>query len=401
MKKILFLGGASHQISILNLAKKNYFIILCDNDSHCIGKKYADKFYKISIKCKNKILKISRKEKIDAIISYASEIGALTQCYVANKLKLPSNNYNSIKTLHYKNEFRSFLNKNNFFVPPFKIFTNYENFKNYIKNTKKYFIIKPIDSAGSRGIFKVNYQQKLNLKKIFLESKKQSEKGKVICEEFVNTNMPQIAGDAIILNKKIIFSHWGDQYYDKSLNSLLPLGESWPTIHERKTILNLEIELNRLFKKLNISFGVFNFDIRLTSDKKLMFIEIGPRNGGDYIDDVVKYATGVDMIEQTINLCLGKKIIKRNLIKKKNLNCASFRIGASKNGYLNKLNFSKELKKTIYKKYIKKKRGDLVYKFINGKNSLGNIFMKFKNFNNMIKVLNNINEHIEVNIKKN
>ena len=116
MKKILFLGGASHQTSILNHAKKNYFIILCDNDSHCIGKKYADKFYKISIKNKNKILEISRKEKINAIISYASEIGALTQCYVANKLKLPSNNYNSIKTLHYKNKTVTSNVKSNYLI---------------------------------------------------------------------------------------------------------------------------------------------------------------------------------------------------------------------------------------------------------------------------------------------
>jgi len=71
-KKILFLGGSSQQLSIINLAnKKKYYTILCDGDPNCPGKKYVDKFYNISISEKKKILDIAKKEKINAIISYA------------------------------------------------------------------------------------------------------------------------------------------------------------------------------------------------------------------------------------------------------------------------------------------------------------------------------------------
>ena len=105
-KKILFLGGAKHQASILSLAKqKRYYVILCDGDVNCSGKKYADKFYNISISNKYKILEIATEQKISAIISYASDVGAITQCFVANKLKLPTNKIKSIETLVYKNKF--------------------------------------------------------------------------------------------------------------------------------------------------------------------------------------------------------------------------------------------------------------------------------------------------------
>ena len=56
-------------------------------------------------------MEISKNEKINAIISYASEVGATTQAYVANKLKLPSNSLKSVETLAYKNKFRLFLKK--------------------------------------------------------------------------------------------------------------------------------------------------------------------------------------------------------------------------------------------------------------------------------------------------
>lgn len=399
-KKILFLGGAKHQASILSLAKKKrYYVILCDGDVNCSGKKYADKFYNISISNKYKILEIATEQKISAIISYASEVGAITQCFVANKLKLPTNKIKSIETLVYKNKFRNFLNKNNFYVPKFKVFTEFNDLKLYLRNNKNPHIIKPIDSSGSKGIFKVNGMNLLKLKKFFIASKKFSIKKKVICEEFISTYSPQIAGDAVILNQKIIFSHWGDQYYNSSLNELLPVAESWPTIHTKKNILYIERELNKLFKKLKISIGVFNFDMRLTNNGKLMIIEIAPRNGGDYIAELVKDSTGVDMIQQTLNLYLGIKISKKELIKSKNINCASLRFGASKKGYLKKINFSEKLKKLIYKKYLSKNTNDFVKKFLLGKDSLGNIFLKFKNFNQMMSIMKDFNKHINIIVK--
>ena len=49
IKKILFLGGSKQQYSIISLAKKKkYYVIICDANSHCHGKKYADKFKRIS-----------------------------------------------------------------------------------------------------------------------------------------------------------------------------------------------------------------------------------------------------------------------------------------------------------------------------------------------------------------
>ena len=59
------------------------------------------------------------------------------------------------------------------------------------------------------------------------------------------------------------------------------------------------------------------------------------------------------------------------------------------NGYLEKITFSKKLKKIIYKIYFSKKTGDFVKKFILGKDAIGNIFLKFKNFDYMIKIMKN------------
>ena len=41
--------------------------------------------------------------------------------------------------------------------------------------------------------------------------------------------------------------------------------------------------------------GALNFDFVFTEDDEFFFLELGPRNGGCLIPEVIKHATGVDL----------------------------------------------------------------------------------------------------------
>ena len=100
MKKILLLGGSRQQVVAIETAKKlGYYTILCDYLSDNPGQNYADKFYLESTTDKEAILKIAEKEKIDGIVAYASDPAAPTAAYVAEKLGLPTNPYESVNIL--------------------------------------------------------------------------------------------------------------------------------------------------------------------------------------------------------------------------------------------------------------------------------------------------------------
>ena len=233
---------------------------MCDINADSPGKKYSDKFYNISISDKQKILEISKKEKIDGIISYASEVGSTTQAFVGNKLGLPSNPLKSVQTLAYKNKFREFLKKNGFIYPKNKVFSNYTECNNFIKKSATLpVILKPVDASGSKGISKIENLK--NLKEIFRYAKKYSKQKKIICEKFEEREGSQIAGDGFVLNGKFIFSHLADQYFNLKPNSLIPTGESWPTSHSKKNLLIVKKTIQRVMNKLKIKFGAFNLDL--------------------------------------------------------------------------------------------------------------------------------------------
>src|SRR5699024_6206192 len=51
--------------------------------------------------------------------------------------------------------------------------------------------------------------------------------------------------------------------------------------------------------------GAINFEYQFDIDGNVFLIEIGPRNGGNLIPEVIKHSTGVDLIKYTVDSALG------------------------------------------------------------------------------------------------
>jgi formate-dependent phosphoribosylglycinamide formyltransferase (GAR transformylase) len=177
-KKILFVGASFAQVPPIKYAKKmGYYVVACDQNKKSPGFKYCDKSYIISTTNKKKIYELSKKLKINGIITYVSDTASPAVSYVAKKLNLKGLPIKAVNTLVYKNLFRKFLKKNNFNYPEFKIFRSKEKINNFIDKIGYPFFIKPIDSSGSKGVTKV--VKKIFIKKAISEALNYSKKKKV------------------------------------------------------------------------------------------------------------------------------------------------------------------------------------------------------------------------------
>ena len=96
MKKLLLLGGSAQQVIAIESAKRlGYSTVLCDYLPDNQGQYKADKFFLVSTTDKEAILEVAIKENIDGVVAYASDPAAPTAAYVAEKLGLPGNPYES------------------------------------------------------------------------------------------------------------------------------------------------------------------------------------------------------------------------------------------------------------------------------------------------------------------
>ncbi len=396
-KRILFLGGSKFQIPPIKYAKKEgHYVITCDYLPDNPGHKYADEYHNVSTTDKEAVLKLAEKLKIDGIVAYASDPAAPTQAYVANKLGLPSNPYESVLILARKDLFRDFLSKHGFLVPKSKSFYKLKEAYEWFDEIEKPVIVKPVDSSGSKGVTKI--EKKEELEKAFSYALEFSREKKVVVEEFFTRDGYQVAGDGFIVDGKLVFRCWANEHFDKLCNPFVPIGESFPSIMSEYTLEQAQRETQRLLDLLGMKQGALNFDFHYNKDGDFSFLELGPRNGGNLIPEAIKYATGVDLIKYTVDSALGLDCSDLSM-KEVEGYYSSYMLHSIEDGIVKEVWYSDEIRKNIVEENIYIKPGDEVSKFNGSHHTLGTMIMKFSSLNEMLEKMDNMEKYLKVVVK--
>lgn len=371
-KKILLLGGSAQQVVAIETAKKlGYYTVLCDFLPDNPGQHVADKFYLESTTDKEAILKVAKKENMDGVLAYASDPAAPTAAYVAEKLGLPTNPYQSVETLCNKDKFRAFLKENGFNTP---IAVGYadKNVDTSLFNLP--VIIKPVDSSGSKGATVLYSWDKLDEALDFAFSFSRSHR--IIIEEFIEKKHEYlIGGDIFVAEGKVIL--WGllNCHRDNNVNPLVPVGKSYPLMLEGSDIKAVEDTLQKMVDALDLKFGSVNVELVVDKNNKVWPIDVGPRAGGNMIPDLLGMIFGVDVVEMAVFAAMGREV--EVTVKEGVPYFATHNLHSNKSGTYRTIEFSEELERCIIKKCLYKNEGDKVEYFDNAAKALGIIFMKF------------------------
>lgn len=387
MKKILLLGGSAQQVIAIETAKRlGYYTILCDFLSDNPGQYVADKFYLVSTTDKESVLKLAKEEEIDGVLAYASDPAAPTAAYVAEKLGLQGNPYESVEILCNKDKFRKFLAEHNFCTPKAKGYETVESALNALqKNYFKYpLIVKPVDSSGSKGVGKIECyaeaEEKLKYAFSFSRCKK------IIVEEYVEKFGYQIAGDGLSINGKLVFRYFANDHFNpKCINPFVPISASFPYNMPAEIHNKIHSEIQRLLDALCMQTTTYNFDIRIDQDYQVYLMEVAPRDGGNYIPDVIRYATGVDLVECSVKAAMGEKIEISDVNPQGYY--AYFAVHSIESGILQKICISEDAQKHIIENHIVKKVGDKIDAFSGANTTLGCLIMKFDTMEQMLDMM--------------
>ncbi len=393
-KKIMFLGGSIFQIPPIKYAKsQGHYVITCDYFPDNPGHKFTDEYHNVSTTDKDVILKLSRKLKIDGIITYASDVSAPTVAYVGNKLGLPSNPYESVLKLVQKDLFRIFLKENNLNFIKANSFYNFEDAIDFFDEIKKPVLIKPVDSSGTKGISKIFGLNEL--KKAFEYALKYSIIKKVIVEEFIQRKNYQVAGDGFIVGENLKFRCFGNEHFDNLCNPLVPIGESFPSVLSNIIQNKAHKKIQTILSLLDMKIGALNFDYLIDENDQIYILEIGPRNGGNLIPEVTKHVTGIDMIKYTVDIALDESCNGLKMLKPKGY-YSSYIIHSIKDGILKEINFEKEIEKNIIKRMIFVKNGQRVERFDNASLGLGALILKYDHQDEMLEKMDNMENYIKI-----
>lgn len=396
MKKLMLLGGMRYLVPVIEAAHKlGAYVITCDYLPNNIAHKYSDEYCNVSILEKDKVLEKAKELKIDGILSFACDPGVVTAAYVAEKMGLPSSGpYESVEILQNKGKFRKFLTENNFNVPVAKQYTDIETALNDIEMFNWPVIVKPTDSAGSKGVTKV--EEKDKLKDAINYALKFSHSNEFIIEDFLEKVGDSSDCDSFSVDGELKFVSFSAQKFDENCeNPYTPAAFTWPASISKEHQEELTNEIQRLLKLLDMKNSIYNIETRECTNGKAYIMECSPRGGGNRLAEMVRYMTGVDMITNIVKVALGMETdnIKQKEIKD---NWAEIILHSEKEGIFEKLWISEEISSNIVENDLWIETGTHVGGFSGANEAIGTMVLKFDSEIQMNNVLNNQNNYIKV-----
>lgn len=389
MKKLLILGAMEMHVPLIQRAKEmGNYVITVDYIPESPGHKLADEAYFDSTTDLDAVLKLSKKLNIDGIMTYNSDPAAPTAAYVAEKLGLPGNPYQSVKIMSEKNLFRDFLISNGLNAPKFGNYLNIEDALCHINDFSFPIIIKPVDSSGSKGVTVVNNVNDVqNAIECALEK---SRSKKFIIEEYIEPVGKQLHGDGFVQNGKVVFLHLGDHHFDSTINNLVPYSTTYPTEHPVEIVNACKNQIQDFMSKVGFKNGGFNVELRISNkDNKPYIIDIGARNGGNFTPKVIEYGSGFNFLDRAIKIALGENIDDIKMTDKVSNFVSYLILHSDKNGVLNNIVLDKMIEDRIIEKHIYLKSGDKVETFLGANAALGVLIMKYESREVMNEIVEN------------
>lgn len=395
-KKLMLLGGIRYLLPVIKAAhEQGYYVITADYIPDNIAHKFSDEYVNVSIVDKEAVLKVAREKQIDGIMSFGVDPGVVSASYVQNQMGLPSfGPFESVEILQNKDKFRTFLTEHGFNVPKAKGYTMADAAMADAAIWEYPIIVKPTDAAGSKGVTRVDEPSQLKAAVEYAFDKSLS--GHIIIEDFIEKQGCSSDTDSFSEDGKLKFVSFCAQRFDlNASNPYTPAAYSWPSTFTAEQEAYLTSEIQRLITLLGLKTVVYNIETRIGTNGKPYIMELTPRGGGNRLCEMLRYATGLDMITAITRAMVGDPI---EPIEQKPYNghWAEIILHANKDGIYDHLEIRKDIPAEIVEEDLWVKQGDKVESFEGANNAIGTLVLKFNNAECLEKIITNQREWLKV-----
>lgn len=395
-KRLMLLGGNRYQLPVIKAAHElGYYVITCDYLPDNYAHRFSDEYCNVSIIDQNAVLEKAVKKRINGIMSFACDPGVTVAAYVAEQLGLPSvGSYDAVSILQNKGRFRKYLAEHGFNVPIAKEYTEAEEALRDVDMFHWPVIVKPTDSAGSKGVTRVESPN--NLLEAITFALEHSFKKEFIIEDFLEKVGCSSDTDCFSVDGELQFVSFNAQRFDMdSVNPYTPAVYSWPSTMSKNHENELASELQRLIRLLNLKSSIYNIETRECIDGKTYIMECTPRGGGNRLAEMLRYATGVDLIKASVLAAVGEPI-KDIEQRPYNGYWMEVILHSDKPGIFKELWIDDQVRKNVVEIDLWIKSGDAVDSFKAANNAIGTLVLRFNTDVEMKDVTNDIKKYVKV-----
>jgi biotin carboxylase len=305
-KIVHVLGGGLNQVPIINMIKSlGHAVLVTDMYENPPCKAIADYFHQVNTTDLDGSLEVARLHKVDAVLTDQTDVAVPTVAFIAREMGLEGIGYDTALRFTNKYLMRDYLkDRLPKLTPEFHYFENPNDAIAYCQTLKhaEDFIIKPINSQGSKGVYQLKNKDNAQL---VSSSFNEAQSNGVILEEFIQGieySVESYKQDDTIYNLAVT-----KKYHYESNDCIdfrnTYLGDVSEELEKKLFDANSEV-----IAEMDLPFGVTHAEYKVTDKGEIYLIEIAARGGGGSISSkIMPYLTQFEPNRALIHRALKLK----------------------------------------------------------------------------------------------
>ncbi len=305
MKTVLFVGAGRHQRRAIEQARaRGLRVAAVDRNAQAPGLAAAHIAEVVDFADADAVIEVARRHQVDGVLTVSTDRAVPVVAAVAEELALPGIGRDIAHRLTHKLTMRDALEAGGLPQPRFVGLRSEADLEPALDAVDLPAVLKPVDSGGQRAVFRVESQD--DLERNLDEALAESPTHEAILEAFV---------DGIELNG-IVIARSGEPALVTLSDRLRPpgigFGVGWihvypPSIDDAQLRLAEHVAVESV-RALGLQDAIAFPQLIAEPDGGVAVVEVAARIPGGQMADLVRHATGVDLVEVALRQTLGKDV---------------------------------------------------------------------------------------------
>jgi len=301
---VVIIGAGVFQLPAIIMAKKmGFYVVAIDGAANAVGFKHADKYFVADIKNAELCIKLIKDLDPVAVFALSTEVAVVTVAAICNYFGLPGITPEAALNSTNKRRMRECFARENLPSPKFTAIYTTEELNDKVDIIGFPQVIKPVDSAGSRGVSIVRSKDKAS--EAFAHAKSHSVSGEVLIETYMDG--VEISVEACVQYNKVTILSLSDKVrtpppYPLDTRVIFPSDKE-------KTIQDRAKEIaERAIHSCGIDNAVIHIEMMVTSEGPKL-VELAARGAGFHVfSKLLSWVCNIDTVKLLIDISLGRQV---------------------------------------------------------------------------------------------
>jgi biotin carboxylase len=302
---VLFVGAGRHQRRAIERARElGLRVVAVDRNADAPGLAAADVGEVVDFADVDAVVEVGKREEVDGVLTISADRAVPIVAAVAEALGLPGIGVDVAHAMTNKIAMRRLFAEQGVAQPQFAAAWDLQSARAALDATGVPAVLKPADSGGQRGIFRVDSVDGVDAH--LHAALAESGSGEVILESFHEGL--ELNGLAVVRGGEVDLLTLSDRLRPPGLGFGVGWAHVYPTTLFGDILERAEETVAGAIHALGLRDGIAFPQLIASDDGETRIVEVAARIPGGQMADLARHAVGVDLVEVALLQALGEYV---------------------------------------------------------------------------------------------